>query len=306
MTAPLSIPEAALAYRRDFGWSVIPTHPTTKKPLLDAWKHYQETPADEETIRGWYQRWPVAGVAIVTGAVSGLWVVDVDGDEGRAALAALRLPAGPTVTTGKGAHSYFARPGPLRNRVKPVPGLDTRGDGGYVVAPPSLHPSGRRYAWTVSPWDVAPPPPPAALVDLLSEPAAVPDEYVGDEVYARLLAEGSPDGRRHADMARLVGHYLAHGLGKREIAVILRPWVERCRPPFPYDELYDMIHDLAEAEARNHADRAGRVWSEPGGAAADPFADVLSVQDAPLPPSYVGAWRRQVSRGRSGAEAGAR
>ncbi len=70
------------------------------------------------------------------------------------------------------------------------------------------------------------------------------------ECYARLLEEGSPAGQRHHDMTRLVGHYLARGLGTREIAVLLRPWVDRCQPPFPYAQLDAVIRDLAAAEAR--------------------------------------------------------
>ena len=250
--------DAALSYRRDFGWSVIPTHPTTKKPLV-RWEDYQRTVADEATINDWYQRWPHAGVAIVTGAVSGLWVVDVDSDAGRAQLEPLSLPAVPTVKTGKGEHRYFLRPGALRNTAKKVEGIDTRGDGGYVIAPPSIHPSGVPYAWSVSPWDTAVQSPPTVLVDLFNAPApragtASRANTVGDEdVYARMLEDGSPAGQRHGDMVKLVGHYIARGLSTREIAVLLRPWVDRCSPPFPYEQLDATIRDLAAAEARKQA-----------------------------------------------------
>jgi len=244
---------AALAYRQDFGWSVIPTHPTTKKPLVK-WEDFQRTPADEATIREWYRRWPFAGVAIVTGAVSRLWVVDVDSDAGRAQLEPLPLPPVPTVKTGKGEHRYFSRPGALRNTAKKIDGVDTRGDGGYVIAPPSIHPSGVPYAWSVSPWDTAPQDPPAALVELFTERTrGRGDERApGDDadMYARMLEDGSPDGQRHHDMIKLVGHYIARGLSPREIAILLRPWVDRCQPIFPYHDLDNTIRDLIAAEAR--------------------------------------------------------
>jgi len=70
------------------------------------------------------------------------------------------------------------------------------------------------------------------------------------ESYADLLTNGSTHGHRHHDMTRLVGHYLKCGLSTREIAILLRPWVDRCQPSFPYHELDDVIRDLAAAEAR--------------------------------------------------------
>ena len=68
--------------------------------------------------------------------------------------------------------------------------------------------------------------------------------------YADLLANGSPAGQRHHDMTRLVGHYLALGIAPAEVKILLRPWVDRCTPSFPYEELDTTVHDLAAAEAR--------------------------------------------------------
>ncbi len=269
----------ALAYRR-LGWSVIPINQATKKPPKDfLWKPYQDAAADEATIRSWYARWPQAGVGIVTGAVSGLWVVDVDSADGAERLAALDLPTVPTVKTSKGRHLYFTQPGALRNTAKKVEGLDTRGEGGYVNAPPTRHPSGVAYAWDISPWDVAPHLPPPALSALFAErrggPAtrAATGDAAGDgeeDVYARMLENGAPAGQRHGDMVKLVGHYIARGLSPREIAILLRPWVDRCSPPFPYDDLDAAIRDLAAADARKQAGQAGRddTLAQPDGGAA--------------------------------------
>ncbi len=68
--------------------------------------------------------------------------------------------------------------------------------------------------------------------------------------YADRLANGSPAGQRHHDMTRLVGHYLALGIAPAEVRILLRPWVDRCTPSFPYEELDSTIRDLAAAEAR--------------------------------------------------------
>ncbi|MER3407680.1 MAG: DNA primase, partial [Nitrososphaera sp.] len=106
-----------------------------------------------------------------TGAVSGLVVLDVDGndDVGRP------FPDTPTARTRSGHHWYFAHPGgQVPNAVRLLPGLDVRGDGGYVVAPPSEHPSGQRYTWVEgrSPWNLPPAPLPDWLRELLSDRAA--------------------------------------------------------------------------------------------------------------------------------------
>jgi hypothetical protein len=95
----------------------------------------------------WWRRWPLASIAIATGAASNLWVLDFDGPEGLAALAELErlhgpFPPTPRVRTpGGGAHLYFAWPTDgtvIRNKTR-LHGLpvDVRGEGGYAVAPPS-------------------------------------------------------------------------------------------------------------------------------------------------------------------------
>ena len=136
------------------GWSVIPVRPREKRPAI-RWLEYQSRLASEDEIKTWYQHRQDANVAIVTGAVSGLVVVDIDprhgGEESLAELVRQHGPLPDTIevlTGGGGRHVYFRHPGgTLRNRVGFVPGIDLRGDGGCVVAPPSVHPSGKRYTW---------------------------------------------------------------------------------------------------------------------------------------------------------------
>ena len=136
------------------GWSIIPIRPGDKRPLV-RWEDFQHRHANEAEALGWYRARPEAGVGIVTGAISGLVVIDIDERHGGdVALEQLerehdRLPVTVECRTGGGGrHLYFAHPGGLiRNKVGLAPGVDVRGDGGYVVAPPSLHASGVRYAW---------------------------------------------------------------------------------------------------------------------------------------------------------------
>jgi hypothetical protein len=174
-----SVLDAALRYLRR-GWSVVPQRPGAKKPCV-RWKRFQSERPTEGQLRDWFGQWPDAGLAVVLGPVSGLVVIDVDGPEAHAALVG-RLgeePVAPKALSGSGKpdryHLYFTCP-EMRTRAKATPWhaqLEFRGQGGIVVLPPSLHPSGRRYAWAPgrSPDDLPPPPLPPAVREALAPPA---------------------------------------------------------------------------------------------------------------------------------------
>lgn len=139
--------EAAIEYSKH-GLSVIPVG-RDKKPFF-TWKRWQIERADEAQIRSWWTQYPSANVAIVTGEISGLVVLDCDSQEGVENIEKLGgVPNTPCVKTGKGKHFYFQRPDveALKNFARKVAGLDFRGDGGYVLAPPSIHPTGAMYEW---------------------------------------------------------------------------------------------------------------------------------------------------------------
>jgi hypothetical protein len=150
--------EVALRYA-EHGWPVVPLHTPSvsacscrtdtcsspgKHPRLTRGLH--DASADGDQIRAWWRRWPDANVGVVTGAASGLVVLDIDLPDGPASLARLTeehgpLPATCEQRTGSGGRQLlFAHPGhPVSNRTRVEPGIDVRGDGGYIVVPPSLH-----------------------------------------------------------------------------------------------------------------------------------------------------------------------
>lgn len=142
--------ESALEYIK-LGWAVFPVAgklPTTAHGFKDA-------SLNEAQIREWWTQRPDAGVAIATG--NGLVVIDVDprngGDDGlETLLGENKLPETVTVLTGGGGqHFYFEAPRiPIRSRSGIAPGVDVKADGGYVVAPPSPHQSGRAYTFEAS------------------------------------------------------------------------------------------------------------------------------------------------------------
>ncbi len=142
----------------ELGFSVFPVVLGGKKPL-GPWKAYQTARASIETVRQWASR--PSNIGIVTGAISSLLVLDLDSAEAIAEAQRRGIPDTVTVRTGKGLHVYFKHPQePIGNRVGIFPGADIRGDGGYVVAPGSVHPSGAEYEWENPPgqFEIAPMP----------------------------------------------------------------------------------------------------------------------------------------------------
>jgi Bifunctional DNA primase/polymerase, N-terminal len=143
--------DAALRYA-ERGWHVFPVERRGKRPVTAHGLH--DASSDVATVSSWWASYPAANVGIRTGNVSSLVVVDVDGETGMSSIKALiaehgRFPAAWVRTGSGGWHAYFAHPVlEIRNSAgKLGAGLDVRGDGGYVVAPPSIHPCGGTYQW---------------------------------------------------------------------------------------------------------------------------------------------------------------
>ena len=164
----MNLLEAALAYAAR-GWRVLPLRPRTKIPATAHGLHDATT--DEEQIRRWWDEDPARNVGVATGAESGIVVADLD-DAGASAWWREQWP-GTLICyqrTGRGEQVVLRHPGgQVKNSASRVhPGVDIRGDGGYVVAPPSVHPSGAVYEWVD---DAEPATVPPALEALLAPPA---------------------------------------------------------------------------------------------------------------------------------------
>jgi hypothetical protein len=232
---------AALAYARH-GIPVLPVHTPGpsggcscdrgvrcerpgKHPRL---RHgLTEASTDPRLIELWWSRWPEANVGLRTGIA--MDVADVDSAEGWHGLRHLlggELPAGPRVRTGGGGWHFWFEPLGYGNRVGLLPGLDWRGLGGYVVAPPSRHASGADYRWVRRPGDALPPGPTAlrALIEgPVVPPAHRPIAHPGRYAEAALAAEsgrvaGAPVGTRNDTLNRA-----AFALGRLVGAGLLDP-----------------------------------------------------------------------------------
>jgi len=240
------------------GWSVLPLRHGDKRPLL-RWEGLQQERADAATVAQWFARWPGANVGIVTGEISNLIVLDVDpkhgGDDSLAELERRFGTLPPTVearTGGGGRHLYFTHPGGFTpNCAGLVQGIDLRGDGGYVVAPPSLHPSGQLYAWAPgrTPEDIAL----AALPHrLLSAGHGLRARHTLAD-WRALVHEGVGEGERNSTIASLTGHLLWHGVDPQVALELMLAWNRlRCRPPLDDDEVARVVVSIT----RLHEEKA--------------------------------------------------
>lgn len=146
-----------LAYAAEYrlrGLSVVPQLPGSKCPCVK-WKPFQDRRQTVEELHEWWSRWPNAGIALVLGSISGVFAVDIDGEEAHRTFVEKlgEVPIGPKSLSGSGKpfryHLLF-RPPPFKTTAKFCPWhpkLELRGDGGIIVVPPSIHKSGKRYAW---------------------------------------------------------------------------------------------------------------------------------------------------------------
>ena len=226
--------------------SVFPLRHGDKRPAAKfSWKEFQQRKPRDDELKNWFasgQR----NIAIVTGAISGIVVVDIDGAVGEASLAHLEMPETVEVKTPNGRHFYFKHPGrEMRNGVRLLPGIDLRADGGYVVAPPSVI-DGKTYEFIKAPKDAVLAELPDWVWEIVGRNRAVSPNGSGNE------ATTFEEGRRNDRLASEAGSLRRRGWSVEDIADALLLFNERhCVPP------------LGEREVRTIARSMGRYEPEP-------------------------------------------
>lgn len=265
-TANLS---CALEYH-EAGYSVIPVG-HDKRPLIPSWKANQQTRGTADEIVDAWAKHPSANPAIVTGAISGIVVVDVDDmKNGLANLAEYISPSieTPTARTPSGGlHFYFKHPGEkIGNNRGGIPGCDFQGDGGYVVAPPSYCEYEKRgkqikgsYEWIRSPKDCAYAPlPPAYLKKIFLYSRDPVSHTTSSHIQSQYFVEG----RRDEDLFHLANCLIKGGAQPDYVRQVLDMTASSCNPPFPEREIEAKIKsalDRAAKRERNIAEEI-RQW----------------------------------------------
>ncbi len=149
--------------------------------------------------------------------------------------------------TGRGVQFYFRYQAGSRNFQKrdDLPGIDLRSEGGYVVAPPSLHPNGKTYHWLVND---------GPLADL---PAWVLPSQPTHRTPLPLLYGKQPLGQRNHSLARLAGKWVK--LGLEDALYIAQLWNTQHTPPLPWEEVSRTVQSIWDAEQRTQEARS-RSW----------------------------------------------
>ena len=237
----------------DHGWSLLPL--AGKRPALLQWKEFQSRLPTTDEVMAWFGK-PnpaITGVGVITGQVSGLVVIDCE-TTADAAYWRTRFPSSPLVvkTGGGGEHLFYQTlsGANLGNRVKLFQRrIDVRGEGGYVAAPPSIHPSGNRYDWLSQPVDLQQPLPafdPAWLLEhseRLASRAALPSSAVRHVVaYIRRIEAISGQGGHNATF-RAVCKLRDAGLSPEEAFAVLADWnAVHAHPPWSEKELLHKVN----------------------------------------------------------------
>lgn len=220
---------------------------------------------DPETVERWFTKSSI-NMAIATGAVSGIIALDVDprhdGDETLAALEQKHGPLPETwrfLTGGGGEHILFRHPGSrVSNSAGSIgPGLDLRGDGGCIVAPPSRHVSGRSYAISVDhhPDDIPLADAPSWLLKTAVAARKVNKAKKAAE-WRAITRDGVANGARNETIAKLSGLLIGRGIDPHvSLDLILAFNATRCRPPLPEDEVAQTVASIARRDQQGRAQR---------------------------------------------------
>jgi len=254
--------ECALAYIQR-GWKVLPLYTVIngrctcgKSDCSSPGKHpitpngVKDASGDEADIRRWFSNGIAFNIGIATGSASGLVVLDIDPKNGGdISIQQFTIPPTLEVITGSGGrHYYFAIPEgvEIRNSAgKLAAGLDVRGEGGYVVAPPSIHISGNSYRWAVDPRGVKAAPWPKEL--RIENAKSLGDKLrIEDSPAAKLDNDIIPQGCRNDKLTSIAGAMRRKGCDQEAIfAALISINQRRCRPPLTYDELHKIAESIA-------------------------------------------------------------
>jgi len=223
---------------------------------------------DAAQVSAWWQRWPNANIAVVCGARSGFFVLDIDpknrGDRSILDLQQKygRLPDTVTVHTGSGGwHFYYKHVPGIPNRVEELAeGVDTRADDkGYVVAPPSVHPNGTAYQWAQgrAPHEIEVAEAPEWLLNALRtvrpNGTALPADY-----WRSLWLAGAASGNRNQVVTRIAGHLIRKHIDPIMALDIIQTWnQQRIKPPLPSDEVEKIVNSICGKELARIVKRRG-------------------------------------------------
>ncbi len=244
---------------------------------------FWDATTDTSQIRKWWEQWPDANIGLACG--DHLTVVDIDSAEGVEALQAIGFEANgaPVVRTGKGHHYWFRADG-AGCHTRFLEGVDLKSNGGYVIAPPSIHPDGPVYTW-VRPLDGELPVLPQVILDAVKRHGRLSSRRESEPV-----GELIPKGRQNNTLTSLAGSMRHRGMTVEEIAASLLVTNDnRCEEPLSEHE----VRQIAWSVGRYEPSKNGSAPVEQDGPAVP---DPVRFQDAKAVP-LEWLWDDYVPRG---------
>lgn len=263
--------EAAIEYATKYKWAVFPVSPQTKKPLTPhGCKDAKKTVG---AIRAWWKKYPDAAIGIATGSMSNIIIIDEDLDEEKGKNGyrevekwerehSKKLPETVRAITGRGgAHCYYHYTGTdIINQIDVIYGVDVRGEGGYVIAPPSTHPNGTEYQWEIGPDDM----PMAEVDDTVRALIATGKEQNQNSTFT--VPQKIESGTRNGTLFKLACSLQAQGIPDAAILAALRETNNTaCIPPLDDDELITIANSALRYSKGELKILSSRVpeWHEP-------------------------------------------
>lgn len=249
----------------EHGLAVFPLQPHGKQPT-DGSRGFKDATTNVAQIRSWWKYAPDMNIGMATGAASGgVFVIDVDqhGEtDGGLELSVWqsehgRFPETASSVTGSGGtHYFFKAPAgvSVKSAAHVIPGVDVRGDGGYVVLPPSVHPNGNRYEWDMEPWEDCE----------IAEADATVLEFVrtdGAQERQRFeLPDVIPQGKRDDTLFRYACSLQAQGLPDDKIMTIVSDANRaRCNPPMSDEEVRNKVRSALGYDKGKSIESVGGV-----------------------------------------------
>lgn len=294
--------DQALAYL-DRGYSIFPVctpvpgterchqHGKCEKPgkvPLVKWKAYETERASEQAVRSWWGRWSAANIGMATGPISSVDVIDLDGDLATREAVNRGIEVGPWAYTGRvgGRHIWCAHRDDAPRNFAKVGGIDFRGEGGYVLLPPSLHYSGTRYRWAIEPTGEPLPELPRWINELAAEHingtatglSMTPLNGAIDVNY--LIENGAPEGTRDDTLFRLAAKLRAQDYPIEVALDLVERAAGRCSPPFPLDQARAKVEN---AYRRYEPNPEGSKPVRLNGRTIDPVTGEVLSEDSPWP-----------------------
>lgn len=242
------------------GWAYGRNYDDSKRPLLQTWREWQGKQPSELIVRDWFKQKPHINLGLLTGPYYDLLALDIDRQHGGyESIKGKHMPL-TWINCTKNGEQHLYRWDPRLNNVSTtlvglLPGIDTRGKGGYIVCPSSriYGEETLRYEWRpgASPKDLELASPPDWLINALLERGAKEIEFADAPEVQMSWFDEIKDGvaqgeNRHKAMTKLASFYMSRGLPEEDVVTLMTLWNQKCQPPKDPIEFAQKLDDFLD------------------------------------------------------------